>query len=75
MLQGAPTVLVADEDLSVRESLELLTRCAGWQPETFASAQQLLDHPRVPVLSCLIFDVFLPGIIGLLRDRYATLSE
>jgi len=75
MLQGAPIVLVADEDLSVRESLEWLTRCEGWQPETFASAQQLLDHPRVPVLSCLIFDVFLPGIIGLLRDRYATISQ
>lgn len=75
MLQGAPIVLVADEDLSVRESLELLTRCEGWQPETFAAAQEFLDHPRVPVLSCLILDIFLPGIIGLLRDRYATLSQ
>jgi len=75
VLQAAPIVLVADEDLSVRESLELLTRCEGWQPKTFAAEQEFLDHPRIPVLSCLILDVFLPGIIGLLRDRYATLSQ
>ena len=75
MLQGAPIVFLADDDVCVRESLELLTRCKGWQPETFASAQEFLDHPRVPVLSCLILDIFLPGIIGLLRDRYATLSQ
>jgi FixJ family two-component response regulator len=72
MLQVTPIVVVADDDLSVHESLELLTR---WQPETFASAQKFLDHPRVPVLSCLILDIFLPGIIGLLRGRYATLSQ
>jgi len=32
-------VFVVDDDVSVRESLELLIRAAGWQPETFASAQ------------------------------------
>jgi hypothetical protein len=31
-------VFVVDEDVSVRESLELSLRAAGWQPETFASA-------------------------------------
>ena len=31
-------VFVVDDDMSVRESLELLIRTAGWQPETFASA-------------------------------------
>ena len=75
MLQVTPVVSVADDDLCERESLELLTRCEGWQPETFASAQEFLDHPRVPVVSCLILDISLPGIIGLLRERYATLSQ
>ena len=75
MLQGAPIVSVADDHLCVCESLELLTRCEGWQPETFASAQEFLDHSRVPVVSCLILDIFLPGIIGLLREGYATLSQ
>src|SRR6266851_9333073 len=32
---ATPIVFVVDDDVSVRESLELLIRCAGWQPETF----------------------------------------
>jgi FixJ family two-component response regulator len=40
--QATPIVFVVDDDVSVRESLELLIRFAGWQPETFASAQDVL---------------------------------
>jgi FixJ family two-component response regulator len=58
-------VFVVDDDVSVRESLELLVRCEGWQPETFASAQEFLDHPRVLVPNCLVLDVSLPGLNGL----------
>ena len=39
-------VFVVDDDVSVRESLELLIKNAGWQPETFASAQDFLSRPR-----------------------------
>ena len=39
-------VFVVDDDVSVRESLELLISSAGWQPETFASAQEFLSRPR-----------------------------
>jgi FixJ family two-component response regulator len=60
-----PIVFVVDDDVSVRESLELLVRCEGWQPETFASAQEFLDHPRVLVPNCLVLDVSLPGLNGL----------
>jgi FixJ family two-component response regulator len=48
----------------VRESLELLIRCEGWQPETFASAQEFLARPRVLAPSCMILDVSLPGLNG-----------
>jgi FixJ family two-component response regulator len=58
-------VFVVDDDVSVRESLELLIRCEGWQPETFASAQEFLDFPRVLVPNCLVLDVSLPGLNGL----------
>jgi FixJ family two-component response regulator len=58
-------VFVVDDDVSVRESLELLIRCEGWQPETFASAQEFLTRPRVLVPSCLVLDVSLPGLNGL----------
>ena len=65
MSDVTPIVFVVDDDVSVRESLELLIRGEGWQPKTFASAQEFLDHPRVPVPNCLILDVSLPGLNGL----------
>jgi FixJ family two-component response regulator len=60
-----PIVFVVDDDISIRESLELLIRCAGWRPEIFASAQEFLTHPRALVPSCLVLDVALPGLNGL----------
>jgi len=67
-----PIVFVVDDDVSVRESLESLIRCEGWQPETFASAQEFLACPRAPVPSCLVLDVSLPGLNGLdLQKRVA----
>ena len=72
MLPSTPIVFVVDDDISVRESLELLIRSAGWQPELFASAQEFLDRPRVLVPSCLVLDVSLPGLNGLeLQKRVA----
>jgi FixJ family two-component response regulator len=58
-------VFVVDDDVSVRESLELLIRAAGWHSETFASAQEFLSRPRTLVPSCLVLDVSLPGLNGL----------
>ena len=58
-------VFVVDDDVSVRESLELLIRAAGRQPETFASAQEFLSRPRPTVPCCLVLDVTLPGLSGL----------
>ena len=60
-----PTVFIVDDDISVRESLELLIRHAGWQPETFESAQEFLSRPRLLAPSCLVLDVRLPGLTGL----------
>jgi FixJ family two-component response regulator len=72
MPHAAPIVFVVDDDISVRESLESLIRCAGWQPETFASAQEFLARPRVLAPSCLVLDVALPGLNGLdLQKRIA----
>src|SRR5918994_590033 len=65
-------VFVIDDDVSARESLELLIQSAGWQPETFASAQAFLSRPRATVPCCLVLDVTLPGLNGLeLQQRLA----
>jgi RNA polymerase sigma factor (sigma-70 family) len=60
-----PIVFVVDDDISVRESLELLIRCEGWQPETFESAQEFLGRTRPLVPSCVILDLSLPDLNGL----------
>jgi FixJ family two-component response regulator len=73
MSRDTPIVFVVDDDISVRESLESLIRFAGWQPQTFASAQEFLSRPRVFVPSCLVLDVTLPDLNGLdLQKRIAT---
>jgi len=70
MSPATAIVFVVDDDISVRESLELLILSGGWQPETFASAQQFLGRPRAVVPSCLVLDVSLPGLNGLeLQER------
>jgi FixJ family two-component response regulator len=69
---ATPIVFVVDDDISVRESLELLLRCEGWQPETFASAQEFLLRPAALGPSCLVLDVSLPDLNGLnLQTRLA----
>ena len=68
-------VFVVDDDISVRESLELLLRCEGWESETFGSAQEFLDRPRPSVPSCLVLDVFLPGLNGLDLQRRVALER
>jgi FixJ family two-component response regulator len=65
MPHDVPTVFVVDDDVSVREALELLIRCEGMHPETFASAREFLDRPRVLIPSCLVLDVSLPELSGL----------
>src|SRR2546423_1802175 len=60
--EPTPVVFVVDDDVSVRESLELLIRAEGWQPETFGSAREFLSHPRVLAPGCLVLDVHLPDL-------------
>jgi FixJ family two-component response regulator len=62
---ATPTVFVVDDDVSVRESLELLIRCEGWQPKTYSSAQEFLPRHREPIPGCLLLDISLSGLNGL----------
>src|SRR5258706_8399885 len=65
MPHAPPIVFVVDDDASVRRSLEMLIGSAGWQLETFASAQEFLSRPRVLAPSCLVLDMALPDLNGL----------
>jgi FixJ family two-component response regulator len=65
MPESASLVLVVDDDISVRESLELLFRHEGLDVQLFESAQAFLNRGPVPVPSCLVLDISLPGLNGL----------
>src|SRR5258708_38590923 len=73
--QQKPIVFVVDDDVSVRESLELLIKFAGWQPETYASAEEFLARPRSVGPSCLVLDVSLPNLSGLDLQKLITADQ
>jgi FixJ family two-component response regulator len=75
MSDTTPIVFVVDDDISVRESLELLIQNAGWQPELFESAQDFLSLPRVFVPNCLVLDITLPGLNGLDLQRHVAIDR
>jgi FixJ family two-component response regulator len=73
MSNAKPTVFIVDDDVSVRESLDLLVHSLGWNAETFASATEFLASPRSAVACCLLLDVNLPDLNGLdLQEQITT---
>ncbi len=62
-----PTALVflVDDDASVRKGVSRLLRSAGYQCETFASANDFLAREQHPGPACLIVDVRMPGLNGM----------
>lgn len=64
-LESKAVVFVVDDDVSVREALGSLVRSAGFEVESFGSAQDFLDHEKPDRPGCLVLDVRLPGLSGL----------
>jgi FixJ family two-component response regulator len=59
------TVIVVDDDVSVRESVAGLMGWAGYAVEAYATATAFLQSAPVRGPSCLVLDVDLPGLSGL----------
>ena len=59
------TVLVVDDDMSVREALSDLFQSVGLMVEAYASAQEFLKNPPREGPCCLVLDVRLSGKSGL----------
>jgi FixJ family two-component response regulator len=57
-------VCIVDDNQSVRESLPDLLEHAGYDVQTFESAEAFLASPAMAEASCLILDVGLPGMSG-----------
>ncbi len=58
-------MFVVDDDASVRGALARLLHSAGYQTETFASAEGFLAESRFDAPGCIILDVRMPGLNGL----------
>ena len=57
-------ISIVDDDASIREALKSLMRSVQFNVEAFASAEEFLKSERVNDTSCLILDVYLPGMSG-----------
>jgi FixJ family two-component response regulator len=57
-------ISIVDDDASIREALKSLMRSVQFNVEAFASAEEFLKSERVNDTSCLILDVYLPGMNG-----------
>ncbi len=70
MANSSPMVFVVDDDPSIRASLRLLLRSAGYSIKTFSSAIEFLESEvRTSGPACLVLDVKMPGIGGLDLQR------
>ncbi|HAA04423.1 MAG TPA: response regulator [Syntrophobacteraceae bacterium] len=67
------TVLVVDDDESVRRAMKRLLRSNGYQVLTFDSAEDFLHSSLACDQVCLLLDIRLPGLSGL--DLYAKLAS
>jgi FixJ family two-component response regulator len=65
MTEQPPTVVVIDDDASIRDALKSLIRSVGLQIKLFASPRDFLQGKEPDAPSCLVLDVRLPGKSGL----------
>lgn len=74
-MQASPTILVVDDDASVREAVASLLRSVGLDVRTYASPKDFLGTQRPEGPSCLILDVRMPGLSGLDLQKELTRSH
>lgn len=66
------TVFVVDDDSSMRSALEDLISSVGLRVQVFVSPQQFLESQRPDAPSCLVLDMRLPGMSGLIFQKELT---
>jgi FixJ family two-component response regulator len=64
-----PIIYIVDDDLSVRRALSLLLKSHGFEVETFMCAADFLAFKRFLLPSCLILDIQLPDMNGLVLQE------
>src|SRR5439155_758349 len=69
MAQEPPTIVVIDDDPSIRKALDNLFRSVGLAVELFGSPQEFLQSKRPDRPGCIVLDVRFPGRSGLDMQR------
>jgi len=70
MKSDSGKISIVDDDESIRKATSALLRSVGYQVETFASAESLLESDdALRETDCLVLDVRMPGIDGLELQR------
>ena len=73
-MTDGPTVIVVDDDHSVRRSVARLLETAGLRVEGFSSAEAFLERERPGGPGCVVLDVRMPGMSGLELQRRLTVA-
>lgn len=63
------TVIIVDDDASVRDSLALVFSVRGYRTAVFSSAEDFLSAWRASWAGCLLVDIRMPGMDGLLLQE------
>jgi FixJ family two-component response regulator len=75
ILQEPATVVVIDDDPSMRKALDNLFRSVGLDVELFGSPQEFLQSNRSDRPGCIVLDVRFPGRSGLDMQREMTAAS
>ena len=59
------TIFIIDDDESIRRSVSLVIKSAGYQTQVFAGVEQFLENVNYAGEGCILLDVFLEGKSGL----------
>jgi FixJ family two-component response regulator len=62
---GESLISVIDDDQSMRSALVRLIRSLGYVARGFASAEEFIAADVMPVCSCVIVDIQMPGMSGI----------
>ncbi len=75
MTPVSPCVYIVDDDASVRDSLTVLLELKGYRTQAYASADEFLKNYRPASAGCLLLDVRMPGMSGLVLQAAWGVSE
>jgi FixJ family two-component response regulator len=68
-------ISIVDDDEGARLATASLVRSLGWQARLFASAEEFLESGLIDETSCLISDIWMPGLSGIeMHDRLLALG-